>query len=341
MADEPVLCFDGDSAGRRAAYRAVDIALPLLRPGKSLLFATLPEGQDPDDLARSGGRSAIADVLALARPLAELLWTRETETGRFDTPERRAGLEARLAQITAVIPDAVRKYYRQDIDARMRRLFAPPSSSDSRRDVPYPARDRARSRPSARGPTPVTVPAASPRLSASSIVRGHRTALPPREALILLAIINHPWLLESHAEELAELEFLHPDADRLRRALLEAGAVPGTADPESMRQALQAGSLGQILAKVERALTHSSDWPARVGAAADDVRQWWAHVVTLHRKSRTLNRELKEAEHALGAEPNEENLAWLRDVQGRILAIEGTEAIIDGFGLLSGRPSRA
>jgi DNA primase len=338
MADEPILCFDGDSAGRRAAYRAVDIALPLLRPGKSLLFAALPEGQDPDDLARSGGRSAIADVLALARPLAELLWTRETETGRFDTPERRAGLEARLAQITAVIPDAVRKYYRQDIDARMRRLFAPTSAADSPREASYSVRDRSRSRLSGRARPPEM---ASPRLSASSIVRGHRTALPPREALILLAIVNHPWLLESHAEELAQLEFLHPDGDRLRRALLEVGAMPGTAEPEGMRQALQAGSLGPVLAKVERALTHASDWPARVGAAADDVRQWWAHVVTLHRKSRTLNRELKEAEHALGEEPSEENLAWLRDVQGRILAIEGTEAIIDGFGVLSGRPSRA
>jgi DNA primase len=140
---------------------------------------------------------------------------------------------------------------------------------------------------------------------------------------------------------LAQLEFLHPDGDRLRRALLEVGAMPGAAEPEGMRQALQAGSHGPVLAKVERALTHASDWPARVGAAADDVRQWWAHVVTLHRKSRTLNRELKEAEHALGEEPSEENLAWLRDVQGRILAIEGTEAIIDGFGVLSGRPSRA
>ena len=64
MADEPILCFDGDDAGRRAAYRALDIALPLLKPGKSLKLATLPDGQDPDDLARSGGREAIEDVLS-------------------------------------------------------------------------------------------------------------------------------------------------------------------------------------------------------------------------------------------------------------------------------------
>src|SRR5206468_9610902 len=68
MADEPTLCFDGDGAGRRAAYKAVDVALPLLRPGKSLRFATLPDGNDPDDLVRSGGRAAIDDVLAGARP---------------------------------------------------------------------------------------------------------------------------------------------------------------------------------------------------------------------------------------------------------------------------------
>src|SRR5262249_55604853 len=96
MADEPVLCFDGDSAGRRPAYRAVDVALPLLRPGKSLAVALLPEGQDPDDLIRAGGRDAMEEVLRTALPLADMLWLRETESGSFDTPERRAALEARL-----------------------------------------------------------------------------------------------------------------------------------------------------------------------------------------------------------------------------------------------------
>src|SRR3954470_18478983 len=103
MADEPVLCFDGDSAGRRAAYRAVDLAMPRLAPGKSLKFALLPQGQDPDDLFRSGGREAIAEVVAAARPLAAMLWGRETEGHQFDTPERRAALEARLNEVTASI----------------------------------------------------------------------------------------------------------------------------------------------------------------------------------------------------------------------------------------------
>src|SRR3990172_305400 len=99
MADEPVLCFDGDNAGLRAAYRAVELAMPRLKPGKSLKFALLPQGQDPDDLMRSAGREAVAEVIAGARPLGQMLWTRETEGHSFDTPERRAALEARIHEV--------------------------------------------------------------------------------------------------------------------------------------------------------------------------------------------------------------------------------------------------
>ena len=96
-----------------------------------------------------------------------------------------------------------------------------------------------------------------------------------------------------------------------------------------------------MLDRVEAAITHTSDWPARPGASVDDVAQWWTHVVTLHRKQRTLNRELKDAERALGEEPTDANLAWLRDVQGRLSALDGSEAQIEGFGLSSGRPARS
>jgi DNA primase len=78
----------------------------------------------------------------------------------------------------------------------------------------------------------------------------------------------------------------------------------------------------------------------RVGAAAEDVRQWWNHVLALHRKNRTLNKELKEAERALGEELSEQNFARLRDVREQLLALDGTEASIEGFGALSGRPVR-
>ena len=126
MADEPILCFDGDRAGQKAAYRAADLALPFLAPGKSLRFALLPEGQDPDDLARSGGRGAIEEVIAAARPLADMIWSRELEGGNFATPERRAALEARIKELSNGIRDeVVRRYYRDEFVERLQRTFSP------------------------------------------------------------------------------------------------------------------------------------------------------------------------------------------------------------------------
>src|SRR5258705_5313129 len=126
MADEPILCFDGDKAGQKAAWRAADLALPHLLPGKSLRFALLPEGQDPDDLARSGGRGAIEEVIGAARGLADVIWSREIEGGTFATPERRAALEARIGELSnGIRDDVVRRYYRQDLAQRLQRTFAP------------------------------------------------------------------------------------------------------------------------------------------------------------------------------------------------------------------------
>jgi DNA primase len=152
--------------------------------------------------------------------------------------------------------------------------------------------------------------------------------------------VNHPWLLDTHAEELAALEFRHQDGDRLRAAIMDAAATEHPHNPASMRAGITARGQGALLARVEQSITHASDWPAREGTAQEDVTLWWTHVVSLHRKSRTLHKELKDAEAALGAEPSEENLAWLRDIQGRLAALEGAEALIDGFGASSGRPVR-
>src|SRR5271168_3658555 len=132
MADEPIMCFDGDKAGQKAMWRAADLALPHLAPGKSLRFALLPEGQDPDDLARAGGRAAIDDVIAASRGLADMIWSREIEGGNFATPERRAALEKRIGEISNGIGDeVVRRYYRQDLAERLGRMFAPEVSRGS------------------------------------------------------------------------------------------------------------------------------------------------------------------------------------------------------------------
>lgn len=93
---EPVIALDGDTAGQRAALRAMDLALPLLEAGQSLRFCLMPEGQDPDDLLKAKGAGAMQALLAQARPMVDLLWQRETEGKALDSPERRAALDKAL-----------------------------------------------------------------------------------------------------------------------------------------------------------------------------------------------------------------------------------------------------
>jgi DNA primase len=126
LADEPYLCFDGDNAGRRAAARGAERALPLLRAGKSLRFLVLPAGEDPDSLIRMRGPDAIRRVLDLARPLSDVVWDMETEGKSVDTPERRASLQRAVERRVAEISDpVVRDYYRTEMRSRLNRLRRP------------------------------------------------------------------------------------------------------------------------------------------------------------------------------------------------------------------------
>ncbi|HYW61789.1 MAG TPA: DNA primase [Bradyrhizobium sp.] len=372
MADEPILCFDGDKAGQKAAYRAADLALPLLKPGKSLRFALLPEGQDPDDLARSGGRGAIEEVIGAARGLSEVIWSREIEGGSFATPERRAALEARIGELSGGIGDeVVRRYYRQEFAERLQRAFSPeqgranvgrggyrgPGFAGGRNFPPrgafQPGAGRFESRGSRyqAGPGASMLPrgpyqAASPQLALSPIMRGQRSALSRREALILQCLINHPWLLHDHLEEVAALELAHPEAHKLRAGIIAAYAnYSHTDDPATettrLRAALEQSGYAKQIQLVERALTTKSVWGAQPGAGPDDVISTWHQLVALHHKAHALLREKKDAELALSEAPNEANFAWLKDVSTRLESMDGTEALIEGFGEQSGRFQRS
>ena len=359
MADEPTLCFDGDSAGRRAAYRAVDLALPLIKAGKSLKFASLPEGHDPDDLVRAGGREAIGEVIGAARPLAHVLWMRETETGGFDTPERRAAFEARIAEVTAAIgDDSVRKYYRREFGDRLRQMFdagdrpqarqKPGRRANSDWRMANRKENNFRHAPSRYSPVAIRplshgepYVVASAQLAASPVHRGHRAAIPLREALILQAVINHPWLLHDHLEELAGVEFRHAGAARVKSELIDIFAHGAASDGEAMIAELGRRGLTEVAARMSKAITSPSVWGAQSEAAPDDVLMTWKQLVALHRQWHSLIKELREAEQALGQETTEANYSWLQDVKGRLAVLDGTEALIEGFGASSGRPVRS
>lgn len=120
----PVLCFDGDAAGQRAAKRAMERILPLLKGGVSARFAFLPDGMDPDDLIRLRGKEAFENVLATAIPLSDMIWRTLTSGQRYDTPEARAGLQRNIeAAVTTIADRAVHKQYQTELKDRFFKAF--------------------------------------------------------------------------------------------------------------------------------------------------------------------------------------------------------------------------
>ena len=254
-----------------------------------------------------------------------MIWSREIEGGSFATPERRAALEARIGEIANGIRDeVVRRYYRQDLAERLQRTFAPEGgarrlwqvaiamaqrgrtaanqagalrravrSRPGRRPIRAARRPLARSR---RQPDhrPRALPGGESAARASPIMRGQRSAMSRREALILQSLINHPWLLHDHLEEVAALELAHPEAHKLR-----AGIIAAFADDHHHRPSppSRARSCGPILKELDfhkqfKGLIGRSR-PRRCGARkparrAEDVLSTWHQLVSLHRQCALL-----------------------------------------------------
>lgn len=336
MADEPVICLDGDKAGRKAASRAIDIGLPLLEPGKSLAFALLPDGQDPDDLARSGGKVAIAEVLKAARPLVDMLWNREVEAGSLDTPERRAAFERRLKEALGHIRDEVtRRHYRIEMEERLSQLFTSAAPARAERNFGgeknFGGGGQQRGRGGARGQGGTganrqAVPLrASSQLSRSRIVSQGRGE-DKREAFILLALASHSGLILRCADELAELSLDGMAAERFRQVLLDAAFDDG------LDQDALANRLDQPRVQEAKAALMAVTGPAerlKLAQAADpeSVFESIRQAIVLHHRARTLHSELKAAERALADEATEANFAWIKDVKARLENLEGTEAM--------------
>ena len=188
LAPEPVVALDGDAAGLAAAQRLIDLALPLLGPDRSLRFALLPPGQDPDDVVRAGGAAAMQAILDASQPIVALLWERETAGQVLDSPERRAALDARLRAHLARIGDAgLRAHWEREIRARRAALFA--AAAAAGRAAPAPGRGARPRTPgflAPAGPTPGT----SGSLLAAA--RSEAAEARVRESAILAGCLNHP-----------------------------------------------------------------------------------------------------------------------------------------------------
>jgi DNA primase len=239
MTEKPILCFDGDAAGQKASVRAALRALPLLKPGHSLQFVTLPEGQDPDDLVKALGAKALSDLLETSQPLVEKLWTSEVTSGPLETPEDRAGLKQRLGGHMASIADTeIRRHYADAFRERFDSLFA------SRRSAPFT--------PFARGPKrdwrkPQILPPGAETKSFNAkgsdfLVQG-----------VLGALLRHPELIRQHHEALSDFVPPDPNHNALLNVMLDESFAKESLDTDGLITILD-----EKLYNVASALLHSN-----------------------------------------------------------------------------------
>ena len=198
---EPILCFDGDKAGLRAAFRSVERALPLIRPGQTLRFAMLPDGQDPDDLIKAKGRGAMEEVLNRAIPLVDMVWEREVQAEPLNSPEAKAGLKSRIfAALKEIQHDDVRAQYQSALLDRFDAEFGRQKKSFGGNQWNKSPNRKA-----------------SPALKATMQLGAIEAA---REKRLIGAILEWPELLERVDETLFELQFRSPQAAQMQRTLL-------------------------------------------------------------------------------------------------------------------------
>lgn len=269
MAEVPVLCFDGDAAGQKAALRAAHRALPLLAPGRSLCFATLPQGQDPDDLVRQNGAAAFGTLIERTQPLVDRLWQSEFAAAPLATPEQKAGLKQRLTELAQGIADReVAREYLAEFRRRLDDLHARPPRA------PFQPR---------RPGTPWKAPIAPVGDAAKSV---RDTGIDPILAKAVLAgLIRHPVEIARHMEVLGSLRLGADQAGgslaRLFEAVVDLAAeqrADGEAlDSTDLRTILASSGFGDIASELLRAdrmpysFTQSSADPVQACSDLDEA----------------------------------------------------------------------
>jgi DNA primase len=311
MTPEPVLCFDGDNAGIRATIRAAERALPLLKPGYSLRFVTLPEGEDPDTLIEARGLAVMEELLKDARPLDAVIWDLEKAKHTLDTPERLAGLEYRLEQRARSIADHKVQY--QYLDAFRSRI----------KDLKYHSRrQKFGSREVIKGqinkfrgvkqpkfnphhydPTP-NLP--SPPLAAPEVLNRRR------EQALLAALLNHWPLMDDFAETVGTLEFFDPYLDKLRQEILLLYGSEPDLEPDGLNNHLKGKGYAELVKSILNPVVYIHAGFARTEAEISAVRVGIGEMVDgLREEGRKA--EMAEAEKAYVEDPTEENWSRLQE----------------------------
>jgi len=246
ITEEPIIALDGDAAGLRAAYRVIDLALPLLAAGKSLRFALMPQGMDPDDLLQSKGPEGLKAVLDGALPMVHLLWQRETEGRVFDSPERKAALDKALREKLRLIQDdSLRRHYGDALKELRWQMFRPPRRGPSGAQGRFATYAGSGGRGLWGGPRP---PLAETKGSAL-VAAGEEVETELREAVLLSVLLLAPELIQEVEPELERLEPSDLVHRRLRDTLLRFYPAGAETLRSEVVAAIGAPALDALLAR--------------------------------------------------------------------------------------------
>ncbi|MEO3428547.1 DNA primase [Pelagibius sp. CAU 1746] len=337
---EPTLCFDGDAAGQRAAFRAAARALPLLKPGKSLHFALLPPGEDPDSLLRGQGPAALRGLLETAQPLADVIWRQATEGRAADTPERRAAIRAELRdQVRTIRDPELREDYRQEMERRFELVFGYAPKGGGGQSLTQRGGGRRGGRSGygggrRRGPAagrggwaaqwdPLDEP--GKRRRPGDLLRPERT-----EQVLLATLINHNNLLSEFVEDLAGIDFTGSDLNRLRQALIDCMARNAELDTEGVKCHLSKQGFSGLLAALLAPDVYVHGRFARPDASAEVARQSVLHILGVLRDRQSGVQRVEEAQ-ALAADMTAEQLKRVQARQKLRLTEDGRKVDLDRF----------
>ncbi len=328
MADEPILSFDGDNAGQRAAGRAVERSLPMLRPGKSLRFMMMPEGDDPDSLVQREGKGAIDALIDKADPLVSVLWNNLTAGVAADTPERRAGLEKKIfGRLSEIQDENVRNLYQREFRDRLFQQFRGNRTSGRQKAGSF-------SRGGKKRLAPATGLLSKTRLGRSIGGSGVTDTI---QQLIILTLVNHPEILVRYEEEVAGLDLSVPGLDGLRNALIEKAAFGDTLDRETVHTHLEGTDHQKTVGKISADGSLKSDWFAWPEAALSDALTGFEHLLSRYQHITAAKAAYEQAEADYAADMTDDNHARFVAAQAAFRALEEKEADKDGYRLESGR----
>ena len=310
---EPLMCFDGDSAGRRAAIRTAERALPYLKPGYSFRFTMLPEGEDPDNFIKSHGPKAMREMFVNSINLYQVLWDFETSGYKLDTPEERSWLEKRLRERATQIEDeTVRRYYLTEFKERLWQKFRNVQTqlSSNKRKQGYPHNQ----------------------LMEKSGIGTQVDSKNLGEAILIYTLVSHPLLFDQVGERLGTITFSDPNLDKLRQEVLMT-----LTSFEELGEGLDSKSLEDHLIKTGCSALVSEPLRRRVNSHAsfsrpdenlEGARIGWEQQFRIFKREQLLT-EVRVTKERLMRDLNREDFELLKVLKQSVAEIEETDTPLD------------